>query len=339
MQHLWFVKVSWIVLVTVLIALLAIAACGDDATPTPDAAAAEEAAAARAKLRPIEMSGTDDPGTAMLIYIMQKILTDEMGFKTDTTLLSANATYAALHGGDVDVGVNQWPESQQALVLKYVDDLGTVEIISRMGFIGGNLALVPTYVIEGDPERGIEPMAPDLKTWEDLETYKELFATVETSPKGRFLGVSVGWGDWPERFEAYGIDDDYEIQYAGGEAAMLAELDAAVRKGEPLFFYGYLPHFMFGKWDLTEIELPPVVEGCEVTTYFCGHPVVNPAIIGSVGFEDEFPDAYQFFKNINNITDVDHSEMLLAIQNGDSVEVAAQAWLDANEAKWMAWIP
>ena len=355
MHRLWFAKASWVVLISVLVALLAAAACGGDATPTPDtaadeaaAAAAKEAAAAelseefaalRAKLRPIQMSRFADSGTDMLIYIVDKILTDEMGYKTETLTLSSKNAYVALHNGDIDVSVNLWPETQAAFITEYVDEKGTVEILSRMGFRGKNMALVPTFVIEGDSARGIEPLAPDLKTWEDLEKYKELFAVAETSPKGRFLGVEVGWGDWPERFEAMGLDDDYDIQYSGGEAAMLAELDAAVRKGEPLLFYGYLPHFMFSKWDLTEIELPPQVEGCEVTTFFCGHPTVQPAILGHVGFKVEFPVVHQFFQNINNITDLDHAEMLLTVDEGASVEESAQAWMDRNEDKWMAWIP
>ena len=37
-------------------------------------------------------------------------------------------------------------------------DLGLNMEASEMSF------LVPRYVIEGDPERGIEPMAPDLKS-------------------------------------------------------------------------------------------------------------------------------------------------------------------------------
>src|SRR5690625_6912494 len=38
---------------------------------------------------------------------------------------------------------------------------------------------VPTYVIEGDEERGIEPMAPDLKTVEDLKDYPDVFEDPE----------------------------------------------------------------------------------------------------------------------------------------------------------------
>ncbi len=43
--------------------------------------------------------------------------------------------------------------------------------------------VVPTYVIKGDPGRGIEPMAPDLKTPEDIRRYKDLFDTESSGGK------------------------------------------------------------------------------------------------------------------------------------------------------------
>jgi len=46
---------------------------------------------------------------------------------------------------------------------------------------------VPTYVIKGDKERGIEPMAPDLKTVEDMPKYWELFQNPQIPGKRLFL--------------------------------------------------------------------------------------------------------------------------------------------------------
>ncbi|WP_407058498.1 glycine betaine ABC transporter substrate-binding protein [Paracerasibacillus soli] len=39
---------------------------------------------------------------------------------------------------------------------------------------------VPAYVIEGDEERGIEPLAPDLETVEDLKKYPHIFKDQKT---------------------------------------------------------------------------------------------------------------------------------------------------------------
>ena len=44
---------------------------------------------------------------------------------------------------------------------------------------------VPTYMIKGDTERGIEPVAPDLKSVADLPKYKDLFKDRENPELGR----------------------------------------------------------------------------------------------------------------------------------------------------------
>ena len=442
MQRIWFAKASWVVLVSVLVALLAAAACGGDATPkpadtgaidaealsalvqaavkdaipdapdaitaaeisalvetavaaaTPEGATPEEiaalveqavtaataggvtaaeieglvttavadaaagssaltaseiegivtsalseqaAAAARAQLRPIQMADLNWDSSDVMRVIVDKIITEEMGYKMENNSIGSSAAWPALATGDIDLAVEMWTGNRPDEIAKYVNDLGAIEFVSYLGYIGQNLAMVPTYVIEGDPERGIEATAPDLKTWEDLPQYRDLFSSVETAPDGRFLIADVGWGSWPERFEAY--DVGFQVQAAGSEAALLAELDAAYRKGEPIFFYGYVPHYLVRKWDVTAIELPPFTADCKITTFLCGHQVDNLSIMANTGFKAEFPEVYQLLQNITDMTDADMGGMLFDLDQGLTHEEAAQAWMDENDAKWRAWIP
>ena len=50
-------------------------------------------------------------------------------------------------------------------------DKGTIIKLSTNFDDNSQGLYVPTYVIEGDKERGIEAVAPDLKTVEDLAKY------------------------------------------------------------------------------------------------------------------------------------------------------------------------
>lgn len=51
------------------------------------------------------------------------------------------------------------------------------------------------------------------------------------------------------------------------------------------------------------------------------------------------PDAHTLLSNMNYTTE-DQIEMIAAVEiEGQSVEDAAQAWVDANEAVWSAWLP
>src|SRR5690625_6243299 len=69
---------------------------------------------------------------------------------------------------------------------------------------------VPTYVIEGDPERDIEPMAPDLEYVSDLPNYWELFEDTEDSSKGRLVGWLWGVETDENLLKAY---EYYELDY------------------------------------------------------------------------------------------------------------------------------
>ncbi|MFP3335160.1 glycine betaine ABC transporter substrate-binding protein, partial [Pseudomonas sp. SIMBA_064] len=71
---------------------------------------------------------------------------------------------------------------------------------------------VPEYVIKGDPAKGLKPLAPDLKTVQDLARYKEVFKDPESPGKGRFLNSPIGWTSEvvnAQKLKAYGLDDSY----------------------------------------------------------------------------------------------------------------------------------
>jgi len=50
------------------------------------------------------------------------------------------------------------------------------------------------------------------------------------------------------------------------------------------------------------------------------------------------PAAFEFLSNFQWTAD-DQNEVALAIQDGTDPEEAAQAWLDANQDVWQAWLP
>ena len=92
-----------------------------------------------------------------------------------------------------------------------------VEILSNIAtnFNDNSQGLyVPTYVIEGDAERGIEPVAPDLKTVQDLAKYPELFQDPEDDSKGRIIGAPSSWvvsEHLETKLETYGLDEHLTI--------------------------------------------------------------------------------------------------------------------------------
>ena len=68
---------------------------------------------------------------------------------------------------------------------------------------------VPEYVVKGDPAKGLKPLAPDLKTVQDLARYKDVFKDPESPGKGRFLNSPIGWTSEvvnAQKLKAYGLN-------------------------------------------------------------------------------------------------------------------------------------
>ena len=82
--------------------------------------------------------------------------------------------FAGLERGDIDITMEIWVDNQQpaydnAIAAGKVVDLGANFPDSWQGW------LVPTYMIKGDPARGIKATTPDLKSVMDLPKYKDVF--------------------------------------------------------------------------------------------------------------------------------------------------------------------
>ena len=218
---------------------------------------------------------------------------------------------------------------------------GTGEVLhmGAMGVIGENGLYVPKYVIEGDPERGIEPMAPDLKSWKELNRYKDLFAVPETEPKGRWVGCPVAAWDChdKERIENLGLD--YEYVALGSEAAQWAELEGAYSRGEAIAVYAWSPHWVQAKYELVEIEMPPYSDECWASDFACAFPTDITFNAASAKFVEANPEVAEFWRNFH-ITNDQQAGMIFAVDvEGAELEPTVRAWMAENEDLWRAWLP
>jgi glycine betaine/proline transport system substrate-binding protein len=166
-----------------------------------------------------------------------------------------------------------------------------------------------------------------------------LFATADTSPKGRFLDFTPGW-DYrnEERLEALGVD--FEVVYSGSEAASFAELDAAHKRGEPILLVVWTPHWAIVKYDLVPIELPVHSDCYPVTEKFdCGYHIDDVTKLTWSGLEEDMPKAYEFLENFQITNDQQTTMVIEKTDYSKTDAEAARAWKDANEDIWKTWIP
>ena len=124
--------------------------------------------------------------------------------------------------------------------------------------------------------------------------------------------------------------NDYELDQwtliTSSDAAMVASLKRAYDKEEPIIITGWTPHWKFIKYDLKYLDDP---EGS-----YGGEEEIRT--IGRLGLQDDLPEAHEILSNFK-WTEQDMGEVMMAIQEGDNEEVAAQSWIDANTEKVAEW--
>ncbi|HAG22218.1 MAG TPA: ABC transporter substrate-binding protein, partial [Synergistaceae bacterium] len=164
------------------------------------------------------------------------VLEHGYGFKPEYLFAESVPGLTGLAKGDVDIAMEMWVDNvlewyNEAVGRnKAVIDLGPTFPDSPQGWY------VPTYVIEGDPERGIEPMAPDLKSVFDLPKYWELFKDPENPKKGRFYNAIPGWVVHDinmKKLDAYGLTDTYQAFGPGSQTALATAIVTAYQRGNP----------------------------------------------------------------------------------------------------------
>lgn len=222
---------------------------------------------------------------------------------------------------------------QYAVEEKCIVEIGTSDYQGEEGWY------VPTYVFEGDAERGIEPACPGLPDWEALNECVDVFKTAKTAPKGQYMTGAEAWappyGDQP-RID--NLDLNYEMVFAGSEAALFADLTRAYEQGRPWLGLMWRPNYMTYKYDLTRVEFPESTDECWGDTYACQFPDTVIYQIASAGMEEEHPTVWSILQNYELNDEQLRDLQALVVEDGMSVEDAAEQWVEDNAEVWKAWL-
>jgi len=205
---------------------------------------------------------------------------------------------------------------------------------------------VPTYMITGDPERGIEPMTPDLKSVSDLPKYWELFKDREVPDKGRFYNSPPGWictGINEVKMNTYGLGDTFNVFSSGSDAALVTSMVTAYEKGEPWVGYYWEPTWVMGKLDMTMLEEPAYDEAAwtDENNRGCAYPPAQVLIGINSELETTAPEIVEFLDNYS--TTLAQNNDFLAYMNDyegeNSEQAAALYFLNTYPEVWKQWVP
>jgi len=279
----------------------------------------------------------------VLTEIVSQIIENQLGYPTEKIQMQVSMGWPAISQGDADLAVEAWLPGRMGEIQPFLDD-GTLELGSEI-FQGKDGWFVPRFVIEGDPSRGIEPMAPDLKTILDLKEEKhwKLFENPESPGLGELVGGSPGWYDDTydrSRIRAYELPLWRSNQ---SEAIKLARMIAADKKGQPLLMYMYSPHWIFAEVDLVMLEeVDPWYEGAfedETKDYKSAYPENTIHTVIASRLKDTAPEVYRLMKNIVVGREGVAGLTLRIDVDEEEIPVVAADWISQNQDvidQWLA---
>ncbi|MET3697145.1 glycine betaine/proline transport system substrate-binding protein [Bacillus oleivorans] len=272
--------------------------------------------------------------------VAQFIIEEGMGYKTDVTTGSTAATLQGLRQGDINAYMEVWTDNVKDVYNEAIEAGDFVE--TSVNFDDNVQGLyVPTYVIEGDPERGIEPVAPDLKTVEDLKKYPDLFADPEDPDKGRVIGGPTGWAVSEQiemKMDTYGLSDSFNYVMPGSDSALVASLSDAYEAGEPWVGYYWSPTWVTAQYDLTLLEEPeydPEVFDDNAGTEFPPNDVTTAV---HKDLTEQAPEVVEFLKHYETSSDLTEEALSFMTENEASADEAAIWWLKQHEDLWTGWV-
>ena len=260
------------------------------------------------------------------------------GYKWSEVTGSTPITHEAVKKGEIDVHMEVWSDNLPA----YNEDIkeGALAELSVNFDDNAQGFYVPRYVIEGDPARGIEPAAPDLKKVTDLKNYAHLFKDPEHPDKGVIYGGIAGWSIsevMHTKYKVYGLDAFYNYVEPGTDSATSAVLVAAYDKGEPVVAYYWEPTWLLGKYDFVLLEDEPYDEELfhEGKT---ACPSVRVTICVSNDFYKANPDFCAFLSKYNSSSELTSKALAHIEATGDSYEETAIWFIKEHRAVVETWL-
>ena len=281
--------------------------------------------------------------------ILNQIITEQLGYVTETVLLTQSHAWPTMDKGDADLSSEVWLPAHQGEVQPYLDR-GTLEL-GEVNFTGGSAWLIPRFVVYGNPARGIEPMAPDLKSILDLKDeseggkgYWKLFENPENPGLGELVGGSPTYaGDITDRSLILGYDLPL-WRSNQTEALMCSRMVAADREGEPLLMYIWYPHWIFEALDLIQLTFPNPYDADafdfeKVKPVKSGYELDCKTIrtVVRAGLKKDAPDVYRLMKNFSLGTDINNL-MLRVDVDGEDISAVAADWIIKNQDKIDQWL-
>jgi glycine betaine/proline transport system substrate-binding protein len=240
------------------------------------------------------------------------IVLEALGYETDIKVLSVPVTYISLEQGDVDVFLGNWMPTMEGDIAKY-REAGTVDTVRAN--LNGTAYTLATNAAGA---------ALGIKTFADIAANADAL-------DGKIYGIEAG-NDGNRIVmdlidaDTFGLSAVEMIE--SSEQGMLAQVDRASRKEEPVIFLGWAPHPMNSNFKVTYLTGGEEWFGAEGDVY------TNTR----AGYSAECPNVGAFLNNLSFTLAMENEIMGAILDGGEDANDAATAWLKANPDAIGSWV-
>ncbi|WPC04809.1 choline ABC transporter substrate-binding protein [Pseudomonas benzenivorans] len=234
-------------------------------------------------------------------------LLEELGYQTTQTQASQQIIFSGIGKQQVDFFLGYWKPLMDDNIKPFLAK-GEVKVLAEPGLADGISSLaVPTYLAEAG-----------LKTYADIAKFREQL-------DGKIYGIDPGTG---ANTTIQKMIDTDQFGLGGfklvesSEAAMLAAVSRAVKNNKPVVFFGWKPHPMNIKLDLTYLTGSEDVFGADegLATVWT---VVAP------DYPQRCPNAGRLLENLT-FSAAQESQLMEPIMAREDAKAVARKWLKDN---------
>ncbi len=243
------------------------------------------------------------------------VVLEALGYETDVKVLSVPVTYTSMAKGDIDVFLGNWMPTMEGDIAPY-REAGTVDTV-RVNLEGAKYTLATNAA---GAALGIADFADIAAHADALE---QTIYGIEPGNDGNRLIIDMIEAD------AFGLSG-FEVKESS-EQGMLAQVDRASKRDEPIIFLGWEPHPMNANFDMTYLT--------------GGDDFFGPDLGGAMvytntraGYVQECPNVGKLLQNLEFSLAMENEIMGAILNDGEDPQDAARVWMAGNADMVMGWL-
>jgi len=255
--------------------------------------------------------------------LVKAVIQEELGQPCIVRSTEAEEMWRSIAKGEADAMVSAWLPSTQAHYYKRFKD--------RVVNLGPNLNGTKTGLVVPNVTEGRLTAGTGIRNrpYITVNSIPELKNHVDKL-KGRIVGIDPGAGimnTTRQAMEAYDLKGFRLVE--GSEVSMVAELSNAIRRQRWIVVTGWVPHWIFARWELKFLEDPKNVYSEK------GHI----STIVRRGFQEDRPEVYAFLDRFHWEPE-EMGQLMLWIQQDDGLYPYEKAlrWIRTHPDRVEEWL-